>query len=157
MRASATLSRSSVVAPGLTWLRTSSSTSRTTLPARRIFSISSCDFSTTGTPDYPLSCNTAKHTNPAESACIRSSANRSPSTLFAQLLDGRNNSCRDRGDLPIRSHFGKTPQFPVVLDDGRSQCLVSAHALRKDFFRIIGSLGQCCAFYIAKTCPLRRV
>jgi hypothetical protein len=40
MRASATFSRSSVVAPGLTWLRTNSSTSRTTLPARRIFSIS---------------------------------------------------------------------------------------------------------------------
>ncbi len=46
-RASAAFSRSKVVAPGLTLLRTNSSTSRTTWPARRIFSISWDDLSTT--------------------------------------------------------------------------------------------------------------
>ena len=168
MRFSATFSRSSVVAPGFTWLRTSSSTSRTTRPARRIFSISSDDLSTTPLePTFTVQFtgqqvesastgNVTEHTNSPFRCCrfTHTRRRRAALSLTAQPLDGSNNSGRNRGDRPVSIHFGKTSQRPVVLDHRRGQCLVSAHALRKDLLRVIGSLDQRSAFYITKSSPL---
>ena len=46
-----------------------------------------------------------------------------------QPLDGGNNSGCHLSDRPVSIHFRETSQSPVVLDNGRGQCLVSAHAL----------------------------
>src|SRR5208337_2637972 len=81
---------------------------------------------------------------------------RRPSALFAQTLNGVNNSGCDFSNRPVSIHFGKASQGPVMLDHRRGRGLVSAHALLEDLFRVVGSLGQRGAVHIAKTFLLRR-
>jgi hypothetical protein len=73
---------------------------------------------------------------------------------LAQPLNGGNNSSRNCGYWPVTTYFRESSQLAIVLDNWRSLSSVGAHALRKCFLRVIGSLGQCSAFYITETGPL---
>ena len=68
---------------------------------------------------------------------------------FTQPFHGRNNSGSYHVNWPVAIHFGKTAQGMVVFDDRSGLGGIGAHALRKDFFRIVSSLDQSRTLYIA--------
>src|ERR1035441_8552790 len=75
--------------------------------------------------------------------------------FLAQPLNGGNNSGRNFCDRPVSIHFRETSRSPVVLNNRRSLCLISAHALRKNLLGVVGSLDQRSPFNIAEATHLR--
>ncbi len=49
------------------------------------------------------------------------------------------------------STSAKRPKVPIMVDDGRGECIVRTHALRENLLRVVGSLDQRSAFYIAES------
>src|ERR1035438_442535 len=82
---------------------------------------------------------------------------RRQAALLAQLLDSGNNSGRNCTNRPVSIHFRKTSKSPVVLNNGRGQGHISAHALLEDLFRVIGSLDQSSTLNVAIAIPLGRL
>src|SRR6185503_276527 len=96
-----------------------------------------------------------KHPIPrAETTIFLRTKCRLRTALLAQPLNGANNSSRNCGDWPVTTYFRESSQLAIVLDNRRSLSSVGAHTLCECFFCVIGSLGQCSAFYITKTSPL---
>jgi len=74
----------------------------------------------------------------------------------AQPLDGSHNSGYHHVDGPVSVYFCETSLRPIVLHNRFGQSDISAHALRKDFLSVIGSLYQSRTLNVTDSADSRR-